>query len=85
MLTLTPSKSNVIVCHIQKQGSKKLTPVYYHPIIRAELRNSIDSLGYFFADDHFRDRFELSDEEALAIPGWHLPKMGDQRCFQTQR
>ena len=67
MLTLKPHKLNKVVCHIRKGKSKKLTPVYYHPVINESLRNSVDSLDYFFKDGMFRDKFELNIPESTDI------------------
>ena len=67
MLTLKQDPGNTIVCHIRSKGSKKRTPVYYHPVVKDSLRNSVDSLSYFFEDPMFRDSFELNQEEANEI------------------
>ena len=72
MLTLSEDPQNTIVCHIRRKGSKKLQPVYYHPVIKDSLRNSVDSLAYFFDDPMFRDEFELNVDEAAEI----------QRCLE---
>ena len=71
MLTLIQDKKNVLVCYIRK--GKKRTPVYYHPVIKDSLRNSVDNLDYFFKDENFRDEFQLNRQEATDI----------QKCLET--
>ena len=64
MLTLHKADENVYVCDLVE--GKKRTPVYWHPKINAEMRNSVTDLN-FFNDDYFRDRFELSRDQAVDI------------------
>ena len=67
MLTFDSGPEHVEVSKIKQAKNKKLTPVYWSPIIRDDMRNSIDDLGYYFNNDNFRDRFELSQQQAGSI------------------
>ena len=68
MLTLTAHKDNQEILSIVPSGkSKKKTPLYWHPIKNLELRNSMESLDYFFMNEDFRDRFQLNRDESAAI------------------
>ena len=64
MLTLHNSPDNVFVCNLVE--GKQKTPVYWHPKINSELRNSVTDVG-FFNTEYFRDRYELSREQASDI------------------
>ena len=64
MLTLTPHKDNTVIAHMRT--GKKTTEVFWHPVVRSELRNSVEDLGSFFTED-FRDRFELSEDQSDSI------------------
>jgi hypothetical protein len=67
MLTFEPGDDHVEISQIRQGENKKLTPVYWSPVIRDDMRNSIDDLGYYFNNNGFRDRFELSNQQASAI------------------
>ena len=67
MLTFEKGNEHVEISKIKQSKNKKLTPVYWSPIIRADLRNSIDDLSYYFKNEDFRDRFELSQQQAQSI------------------
>ena len=67
MLTFANGDNFTEVVKLQESGSRSTTPVYWSPVIRDELRNSIDSLGYFFDNEHFIDRFQLNNDEAHEI------------------
>ena len=64
MLTLQKSDGNVFVCDLVE--GKKRTPVFWHPKIKSELRNSVTDLD-FFNNDYFRDQHELSFEQSSDI------------------
>ena len=51
MLTLKSDPDNIIVAEIRHGKKKKTTPLYWHPVIKPELRNSIENLDYFFKND----------------------------------
>jgi hypothetical protein len=67
MLTFQDGTEHVEISRIKHGKYKKTTPVYWSPIIKPELRNSIDDLNYYFGDENFRDRFELSGGQSMAI------------------
>ena len=70
MLTLTKHSDNRTILSMMpdgKKGKHKGTDVYWHPVKNLELRNSIDDLDHFFADEDFRDRFQLNRHEAESI------------------
>ena len=67
MLTLTENPENILLMKMKAEKGKESTPVYWHPTIKPELRNSVESLDHFFKNDTFRDRFELSGPEASEI------------------
>jgi len=67
MLTLTQHPDNLEIIQMRPEKGKDSTPVYWHPTLKNELRNSMESLDYFFKNDRFRDRYELSEEEAHDI------------------
>ena len=64
MLTLTPHKENVVIAHMR--SGKKIVPIMWHPVVKEELRNSVDDLGTFFTQD-FRDRFKIHEYFSLGI------------------
>ena len=64
MLTLHDSDENVEVCEMV--DGKTRQPVYWHPRITSEMRNSVEDLN-FFNTDYFRDQFELSRDQATDI------------------
>ena len=64
MLTLHDADENVEVCEMVDGKSRQ--PVYWHPRITTELRNSVENLS-FFNTGYFRDQFELSREQATDI------------------
>ena len=78
MLTLTPHKENVVIANMR--SGKKNVPIMWHPVVKEELRNSVDDLGTFFTQD-FRDRFELSEDQSDSIKT-HLVQ--NQVCEQNQ-
>ena len=80
MLTLHKSDDNVYVCDLVE--NKQVTPVFWHPKINADLRNSVTDLD-FFNDEYFRDRFELSREQASDIFG-SLKKGGTLESNQSK-
>jgi len=67
MLSLTKHPDNVLIANMRPEKGRDVTPVYWHPTIKPELRNSVESLDYFFKNEDFRDRYELSEEEANEI------------------
>ena len=67
MLTLKSDPENILVAEIRHGKKKKTTPLFWHPVIKPELRNSIENLDYFFKDENFTDRFELTREQADQI------------------
>ena len=72
MLSLTKHPDNVLIANMRPEKGRDVTPVYWHPTIKPELRNSVESLDYFFKNEDFRDRYELSEEEANEISYFHL-------------
>jgi hypothetical protein len=67
MLTFQNGSEFSEVCKLKEKGARKMTPVMWSPVIKEELRNSIDSLDHFFKNDYFRDRFELNNDECCQI------------------
>lgn len=67
MLTLSNHPDNIEILNIRPKKGKEITPVFWHPILNKQLRNSVESLEYFFNNELFRDRFELSKQEANDI------------------
>ena len=82
MLTLTKHPENVEIIQMRPEKGKDSNPVYWHPILRTELRNSMESLDYFFKNGDFRDRYELSEEEASEI---QHALSEDRVCSQYQK
>lgn len=64
MLTLQKSDQNVYICDLVE--GKKKTPVYWHPKLNKDMRNSVDNLD-FFNTEYFRDQHELSGDQAVDI------------------
>jgi len=67
MLTFENGNEHVEISKIKQAKNKKQTPVYWSPVIREDMRNSIDDLGYYFKNEDFRDRFQLSQQQADSI------------------
>ena len=67
MLTFVDGKEHTVISDIKQKNSRKTTPLYWSPVIQPDLRNSIDDLGYYFGNEDFRDRFELSGHQATEI------------------
>ena len=66
MITLADDHDNVEICKLHEK--KKKTPVYWHPRIRKDLRSAVENLNSFNTEK-FRDRFELSQDQASNIFG----------------
>ena len=81
MLSLKSHPDNILVAEIRHGKKKKTTPLYWHPVIKPELRNTIENLDYFFKDQNFTDRFELTHEQALNIQD-HMTR--DEICTELQ-
>ena len=64
MITLAQDGENVEICDLTNK--RKRTPVYWHPRVRDDLRSAVDNLDTFNTAK-FRDRFELSREQATDI------------------
>ena len=64
MLTLHKNENTVQICELVDKKTK--IPVYWHPTFKEELLNDVEDLTGF-NDDYFRDRFELSKEQADSI------------------
>jgi len=64
MLTLHSSDENVYICDLVE--GKTRTPVYWHPKINADMRNTVQNFD-FFNTEYFRDNFELSRAQASDI------------------
>ena len=47
MLTLKDHPENVMIAEIRHGKKKRMTPVYWHPTIKPELRNAVENLDYF--------------------------------------
>ena len=77
MLTLKSHPENILVAEIRQGKNKKLTPVFWHPTVKPELRNAVENLDYFFGNEDFRTRFELSQDQAQNIKE-HMSR--DQIC-----
>ena len=67
MLTLSNGTEHVEITKIKQSRNRKKQPLYWSPVIKPELRNSIDDLSYYFKNEDFRDRFELSTQQAQDI------------------
>ena len=64
MLTLKDDPENILICELQQK--KKRTPIFWHPKMRKDLRSAVENLDTF-NDEKFRDRFELSKDQANDI------------------
>ena len=85
MLTLSTHPENVEIVSLQNEKGRNHTPVYWHPVRNEQLRNSMDSLEFFFGDENFRDRFELNNDyrEVLETGGLRFSGLSpDQRLVE---
>lgn len=82
MLTLSEHPENIELLNIRPEKGKDTTPVYWHPILNKELRNSVETLDYFFKSERFRDRYELSDQESFDI---QEALSNDRVCSTSQK
>lgn len=64
MLTLQKTDQTVQIARLVE--GRRVTPVYWHPTQEETLMNAVHDLGTF-NDSYFRDRFELSSEQATDI------------------
>ncbi len=64
MLTLTQKDNTIQIAKLVE--GRKVTPVFWHPTQTDELMNSVHDIGTF-NDAYFRDRFELSGDQASEI------------------
>ena len=64
MLTLHKTDSTIQIATLVE--GRSVTPIFWHPVEKEELMNSVTDLGTF-NDIYFRDRFELSDQQATDI------------------
>lgn len=64
MLTLKKHKDNIQIATLVQ--NRRQTPVFWHPIIQEDLMNNVSDLNAFNSS-YFRDRFELSDQQASDI------------------
>ena len=64
MLTLTKKDNTIQIAKLVERRS--VTPIYWHPTQTAELMNAVHDVGTF-NNAYFRDRFELSEEQATNI------------------
>ncbi len=67
MLTLTEHPENVHILSMKPDKGRDEQKIWWHPTQSKELRNSMESLDPFFKSETFRDRFELSEQEASEI------------------
>ena len=61
MLTLQKTKQTIKIANMVK--NKKKTSIYWHPTVKDDLMNNVSDLRSF-NNPYFRDRFELSKEQA---------------------
>jgi len=66
MITLHKTGDTIQIANLVE--GRRETPIYWHPIEKDELMNSVENLGTF-NDAYFRDRFELSEQQASDIFG----------------
>jgi hypothetical protein len=89
MLTLSSNADNTHILSMKPDKGKGETKVYWHPTLQPELRNSVESLDYFFKNDRFRDRYELSGPEAdeiqEALNGGSVCCKYQKKFFQCKR
>ena len=78
MLTLKDDPENVKICELHEK--KKHTPIYWHPRMRKDLRSAVENLDTF-NNEKFRDRFELSKNQATDI---FSGLKGDDVCENQQ-
>ena len=64
MLTLHKNDKTIQIAKLQE--GRGFTPIYWHPTQQDELMSAVHDLGTF-NDAYFRDRFELSEEQAANI------------------
>ena len=67
MLTFQKGKEHTEIVKLKQKGNKKNVPVLWSPVMKDELRNSIEDLDYFFQNDNFISRFELNTSESQGI------------------
>jgi len=65
MLSLHKTKESIKICDIVK-GRRKVGEAYWHPVANHKYKNAYDNIQDF-NDEHFRDMFELSPEQAQNI------------------
>ena len=80
MLTLKPHADNVKLCDLRT--GKKSVPVFWYPKRDCEMQNCVDNVSDFFTAE-FRDRFELSKEQADNIQK-HLKAGTVSQKYQTK-
>ena len=61
MLTLHKNDQTIQIAKLQE--GRSATPIYWHPTQNEELMSAVHDLGTF-NNAYFRDRFELSEEQA---------------------
>ena len=85
MLSLHNTPDSIKVCDIVKNG-RRVGDVQWHPTINEKYKNSFDNI-HDVNDEHFRDRFELSKEQATSIlSGIHTDTVVDsKKYFQVKR
>jgi len=85
MLSLHKTDDSVKVCDIVK-GKRKTGEVYWHPTVSDKYKNSYDNI-HDLNDEHFRDMFELSKEQAQTIlDGINSDTVVDsKKYFQVKR
>ena len=64
MLTLTKKDNTILIAKLVE--GKGVTPIFWHPTQTDTLMNSVHDVGSF-NDAYFRDRFELSENQATEI------------------
>lgn len=78
MLTLHKTDATIQIAKLVE--GRSTTPIFWHPIQRDDLMNSVHDLGTF-NDNYFRDRFELSESQANDI----FKGLADETVVETNQ
>ena len=86
MLTLHSNNDTVEIAKLIE--GRRSTPVFWHPTEQDSLMNSVHDVGTF-NDSYFRDRFELSEDQASEIfkglAAEQVPEKHQSKYFKVKR
>ena len=78
MLTLTQNDKTIQIAKLVE--GKSTTPIYWHPTQNDELMSAVHDIGTF-NNAYFRDRFELSADQASEI----FQGLADERVVEKNQ